>query len=82
MAGRHSVTAHHGADAAARGVDMLIWAMISLALAIATAVLGFGGRNETSGGLAETLFYGFLALAITTLAAGFTDRHSGRRSTP
>jgi uncharacterized membrane protein YtjA (UPF0391 family) len=82
MAGRHSVTADRAADTAARGVDMLIWAMVFFALAIVTAVLGFGGMNETSGGLAETLFYGFLALAITTLVAGFTDRHSDRHSTP
>jgi uncharacterized membrane protein YtjA (UPF0391 family) len=46
---------------------MLTWAVVFLVLAIAAAVFGFGGLAGTLAGVAQILFYVFLALLIITL---------------
>ncbi|MFW6027537.1 MAG: DUF1328 domain-containing protein [bacterium] len=46
---------------------MLTWAVVFLVLAIAAAVFGFGGLAGTLAGVAQILFFVFLALLIVTL---------------
>ena len=55
---------------------MLHWALVFFILAIVAAVFGFGVIAGAAAGLAEILFYGFLALAIVTLVANFANRRS------
>lgn len=55
---------------------MLRWALVFFVLAIVAAVFGFGMVVGAAAGLAEILFYGFLALAIVSLVANFANRRS------
>jgi len=58
---------------------MLRWAMIFLIIALAAAVLGFGGIAATAAGIAKILFYIFLALFLVALIGGLA---AGRRIAP
>jgi uncharacterized membrane protein YtjA (UPF0391 family) len=49
---------------------MLKWTVIFLVVALAAAVLGFGGIAGTAAGIAKVLFFAFLVLAVLSLAAG------------
>jgi uncharacterized membrane protein YtjA (UPF0391 family) len=56
--------------------NMLLWAIVFFVLAFVAAIFGFGVVAGAAAGLAEILFYGFLALGIITLVANFSDRRS------
>lgn len=53
---------------------MLSWAWIFLVIALIAAVFSFGGFAAGAAGIAKTLFFGFLAVFVTSL-------FMGRRST-
>ncbi|RFB05150.1 DUF1328 domain-containing protein [Parvularcula marina] len=48
---------------------MLGWALAFFVLAIAAAALGFGGIAGASAGIAQILFFIFLALLVVTFIA-------------
>lgn len=55
---------------------MLSWAVAFLILAIIAGVLGFGGIAGTATGIAQVLFFVFVALLIASaLASALRDRH-------
>jgi uncharacterized membrane protein YtjA (UPF0391 family) len=49
---------------------MLGWSVIFLIIAIGAAVFGFGGIAGTAAGIAQILFYIFLAIFVISLVAG------------
>jgi uncharacterized membrane protein YtjA (UPF0391 family) len=53
---------------------MLYWALAFFVLAFIAAFFGFGTVAGAAAGIAEILFYGFLALAIIVLITNFTRR--------
>ncbi|MCL3880736.1 DUF1328 domain-containing protein [Marivita sp. GX14005] len=46
---------------------MLYWAVIFLVIALIAALFGFGGIASASAGIAQILFYVFLALFVLAL---------------
>ena len=46
---------------------MLYWALVFFVVAIIAAVFGFGGIASASAGIAQILFFIFLALFVITL---------------
>ena len=48
---------------------MLAWALAFFILAIVAAALGFGGVAGASAGIAQILFFVFLALLVVTFVA-------------
>ncbi len=60
-------------------MGLLGWAVTFLVIALVAAIFGFGGIATAAAGIAEILFYIFLALfVITLLAALFTGRRLTR----
>ncbi len=55
---------------------MLGWAATFLVIALIAAVFGFGGIASASAGIAQILFFVFIALFLITLVA----KAAGRRS--
>ncbi len=53
---------------------MLSWALAFFVLAIIAAVLGFGGIASTLGGIAQILFFMFVALFVVSLIIGLMRR--------
>ena len=53
---------------------MLYWAVVFFIVAIAAAMLGFGGIAAASAQIAQILFYIFVALFIISLIAGLARR--------
>ena len=49
---------------------MLYWAILFFVVAIVAAVFGFGGIASASAGIAQILFYIFLALLVISLVMG------------
>ena len=49
---------------------MLGWALIFLVIAVIAAIFGFGAIAGTAAGIAQVLFYIFLAVFIISLLAG------------
>ena len=49
---------------------MLRWAIIFLVIALVAALLGFGGLAGAAAGIAEILFWVFLALFVISLIFG------------
>lgn len=49
---------------------MLSWALIFFVVAIIAAVFGFGGIATASAGVAQILFFLFLALFVVSLIMG------------
>ena len=49
---------------------MLGWALIFLVIAIVTAIFGFGGIAGTAAGIAQVLFYIFVAIFVLSLRFG------------
>jgi uncharacterized membrane protein YtjA (UPF0391 family) len=54
---------------------MLSWAFLFLVLALAAALLGFGGIAASAASIAQVLFFVFLVLLVVSLFAG---RRRGR----
>jgi uncharacterized membrane protein YtjA (UPF0391 family) len=50
-----------------KGMTMLGWALTFLIVALIAAVFGFGGIATASAGIAQILFFVFLALFVATL---------------
>jgi uncharacterized membrane protein YtjA (UPF0391 family) len=59
-----------------RALDMLSWAVLFLVIAIIAAIFGFGGIAGTAAGIAQVLFYIFIAIFIISLLVGLAR---GRR---
>lgn len=57
---------------------MLSWAVIFFIIAIVAAVFGFGGIASAAAGIAQVLFWVFVALFVISLVAGLA---AGRRVT-
>lgn len=55
---------------------MLYWALVFLVVAIIAGALGFGGILGTSAGIAQILFFIFLAFLVISLLAGLVKRAS------
>ena len=55
---------------AGRRYFMLGWALIFLVIAVIAAIFGFGAIAGTAAGIAQVLFYIFLAIFIISLLAG------------
>jgi uncharacterized membrane protein YtjA (UPF0391 family) len=55
---------------------MLGWALIFLVIAIIAAIFGFGGIAGTAAGIAQVLFYIFIAIFVISLLFGLAR---GRR---
>jgi uncharacterized membrane protein YtjA (UPF0391 family) len=53
---------------------MLYWALVFLVVAIIAGALGFGGIVGSSAGIAQILFYIFLAFLVISLLAGLFKR--------
>jgi uncharacterized membrane protein YtjA (UPF0391 family) len=53
---------------------MLYWAAIFFLIAIAAAVLGFGGIAGASAGIAKILFFLFLVFFLISLVTGLVRR--------
>lgn len=49
---------------------MLYWAAVFFVIALAAAVLGFGGIAASAAGIAKILFFVFLVLAVVSLIFG------------
>ena len=49
---------------------MLTWAVIFFIVSIVAAVFGFGGIASAAAGIAQVLFWIFVALFVITLIAG------------
>lgn len=59
-----------------RGLTMLGWALTFLVIAIIAAIFGFGGIAGTAAGIAQVLFYIFLAVFLISVIMGLAR---GRR---
>jgi len=57
-----------------RGKPMLYYALVCLLVAIFTGALGFSGIAGTATGLAQLLFFLFLALLLISLVVGLFRR--------
>jgi uncharacterized membrane protein YtjA (UPF0391 family) len=56
---------------------MLGWALTFLAIALVAALFGFGGIASASAGIAQVLFFVFIALFLVAIVARATrDRSS------
>lgn len=55
-------------------MSILKWTLIFFVLALVAALLGFGGIAGAMAGVAEILFYVFLAVAVISLLAGLSRR--------
>jgi len=53
---------------------MLVWAMIFSVVALIAAIFGYGGIGAGAAGIGRVLFFGFLALAVLSVAARFVGR--------
>jgi uncharacterized membrane protein YtjA (UPF0391 family) len=53
---------------------MLKWALIFLLVALAAAVLGFGGIATSAAGVAKLLFVLFLIVFVVSLVMGLVRR--------
>jgi uncharacterized membrane protein YtjA (UPF0391 family) len=51
---------------------MLRWAVIFLMIALAAALLGFGGVASAAAGIAKVLFFLFLAICLTLFIIGMS----------
>ncbi len=56
---------------------MLRWALIFLVVAIVAALFGFGGLAETSAGIAQVLFFIFIAIFVIALIVHFVRGRRG-----
>ncbi|HPD47442.1 MAG TPA: DUF1328 domain-containing protein [Anaerohalosphaeraceae bacterium] len=56
-------------------MGLLGWAVTFLVVAIIAAIFGFGGIATAAAGIAEILFYIFLALFVITLLAALFMGH-------
>jgi uncharacterized membrane protein YtjA (UPF0391 family) len=57
-----------------KGKTMLYYALVCLLVAIFTGALGFSGVAGTATGLAQLLFFLFLALLLISLVVGLFRR--------
>lgn len=48
---------------------MIFWAFISFAVSLTAGLFGFGGGASAAVGVAQTLFFVFLGLALALVAA-------------
>ena len=53
---------------------MLYWAVVFFVVALIAAALGFGGIAGASAGIAQILFFIFLAFLVISLIAGVVRR--------
>ena len=53
---------------------MLYWALLFFVIALASGALGFGGIASASSGIAQILFFLFVALFAASLVAGLFRR--------
>lgn len=53
---------------------MLYWAIVFFIISIIAGVFGFGGIAAASAGIAQILFYIFIAVFIVTLILGLMRR--------
>ena len=53
---------------------MLRWAAIFLIIAIIAAIFGFGGIAGTAAGIAQTLFFIFIAVCVVLFLIGLFAR--------
>jgi len=53
---------------------MLYWAVVFFVVALIAAALGFGGIAGASAGIAQILFFIFLAFLVISLIAGVLRR--------
>jgi len=53
---------------------MLYWAVVFFVVALIAAALGFGGIAGASAGIAQILFFIFLAFLVISLIAGLVRR--------
>ncbi|HWX21934.1 MAG TPA: DUF1328 domain-containing protein [Candidatus Binatia bacterium] len=58
---------------------MLGWALIFLVVAIIAASFGFGGIAGTAAGIAQILFYLFIAIFVISLLMGLIRGRGGPR---
>ncbi len=56
---------------------MLSWAVAFFVLAVIAGVLGFGGIADTVAGVAQVLFFIFIALLIASVLASALGRRQG-----
>jgi uncharacterized membrane protein YtjA (UPF0391 family) len=57
-----------------RSSKMLYYAVVFLVIALVAGLLGFGGIAGASAGIAQILFFVFLALLVLSLIAGLFRR--------
>lgn len=54
---------------------MIYWAFVSLAVALTSGLFGFGGQATVVAGVAQTLFFVFLGVALALVAAKMASEH-------
>jgi uncharacterized membrane protein YtjA (UPF0391 family) len=57
-------------------VGLLRWALIFLVIALIAAAFGFGGIAATAAGIAQVLFFIFLAIFVILLVAALLTKKS------
>jgi len=55
-------------------MSLLRWALIFLVVSLIAAVFGFGGIAATAAGIAQVLFFIFLAMCIVFLVAALLTK--------
>lgn len=58
---------------------MLGWSVIFFILALAAALLGFGGLAASMAGIAKILFFIFLVMLLVSLVMGLLSKRPGHR---
>ncbi len=58
---------------------MLGWSVIFFILALAAALLGFGGIAASMAGIAKILFFIFLVMLLVSLVMGLLSKRPGHR---
>jgi uncharacterized membrane protein YtjA (UPF0391 family) len=56
---------------------MIHWSFISFCVALAAGLFGFGGSTSAAAGLAQALFFAFLALAVALVGVKLARDASG-----
>ena len=54
---------------------MIYWAYVSFTVALTSGLFGFGGQATIVAGVAQTLFFVFLGVALVLVAAKMAHEH-------
>lgn len=58
---------------------MMYWSFISFSVALASGLFGFGGSSTPAAGMAQTLFFVFLLIAVCLVGVKVAREADGTR---